>query len=918
MGVKFLQAVLLALGLLSQALDLPPPQGFQLSLTKHSKGFLRSGSVPFQFIMTRLYCELVDIVIDYLHGDKQTLLQCCLVSRCWLPASRLHLFEHVSVNGYTHRDSAFRSFLLFLEHKPHLRSLIRSLLLRFLPPGSPSKIHSGFSCSGKMLPAPLLYSILQRLPCLHTLALRNVMWTGSYTAKDIEMTTFLPKPWPPTAPAFSLRKLGINVIFIEHEPQFNPLSWLINLQELEIYSFQTPLGNAFLQLPTHLQVQKIRVHGFSSPFKLYTSLQRSSFSQGLTCLRVLLVHFLFFPPLSDWISTIGPSLRRMELDLNGAINCSQRQIPHWINRCFGLVELVFFFGLTDDIPTVALQYWDTVLFILSTIPRDNLKYVEFNVNLSIRESSHSLLWQIGTWDWVRFFRIVKELQLDSLPVFNISCNTKGPLEKDKLGISRNKCMMTLSRSVYYMGDAQFLDLIPVKGSSGTVRQDIQLPIEIWECIIDQLSSSLLAPEFTTVHRYDFHRHHLRPLRACALTCRSWLPRSRYHLFHHVIFRDAEQFLQFERACLLSPGLTRSTTLLTLAFHDAESRGVASHSGHHTTNSPSQKPGRSSSSQVGIGNVIPSLQNSYHSILRKVPKLFPNVHTLEMAGLAESGWELILHQAFPILLARSFIQITSLRLSSVIFNTINELRRFLSVFPNVRDLRLNFVEVHYPVQYPMSYPIRSPRFKAIALDGLSINQSAVGKSSFPTEVLEYLRLTNTVFTVKTLQLFMRAQKNNTDQSNQFSDAVKYLLHRASSLQTIEAHYWHLAQIDFASLRQLQHIQLIKIRKSECNNLINQLAQLSTIAEPQISTICLLFDGRIKDLSGIVDWKHIDRILSNPSLVKLRDVYIFHGGHDQPIGEDCTLPHIRKAWWNDSPLITGVRITGYSLNSEAQHP
>jgi hypothetical protein len=47
--------------------------------------------------MPRLPTELVDIVIDFLHSDDETLEVCSLVCRNWLPASRFHLFGTVRV-----------------------------------------------------------------------------------------------------------------------------------------------------------------------------------------------------------------------------------------------------------------------------------------------------------------------------------------------------------------------------------------------------------------------------------------------------------------------------------------------------------------------------------------------------------------------------------------------------------------------------------------------------------------------------------------------------------------------------------------------------------------------------------------------------------------------------------------------------
>ncbi|KAF9789340.1 hypothetical protein BJ322DRAFT_530596 [Thelephora terrestris] len=39
--------------------------------------------------------EICDHIVDFLHGDPNTLKQCCLCSRSWVPRTRKHLFAVV-------------------------------------------------------------------------------------------------------------------------------------------------------------------------------------------------------------------------------------------------------------------------------------------------------------------------------------------------------------------------------------------------------------------------------------------------------------------------------------------------------------------------------------------------------------------------------------------------------------------------------------------------------------------------------------------------------------------------------------------------------------------------------------------------------------------------------------------------------
>jgi hypothetical protein len=48
--------------------------------------------------MSTFPSELTDIVIDYLHSDREALTACALVCKVWLPASRYHLFYTIHVD----------------------------------------------------------------------------------------------------------------------------------------------------------------------------------------------------------------------------------------------------------------------------------------------------------------------------------------------------------------------------------------------------------------------------------------------------------------------------------------------------------------------------------------------------------------------------------------------------------------------------------------------------------------------------------------------------------------------------------------------------------------------------------------------------------------------------------------------------
>lgn len=67
--------------------------------------------------------ELVDIIIDHLHDDHDTLRACALTCRSWAPTSQLHLFVSVKL------DSAAKSarLLLVTSQAPVIASYVRDL-----------------------------------------------------------------------------------------------------------------------------------------------------------------------------------------------------------------------------------------------------------------------------------------------------------------------------------------------------------------------------------------------------------------------------------------------------------------------------------------------------------------------------------------------------------------------------------------------------------------------------------------------------------------------------------------------------------------------------------------------------------------------------------------------------------------------
>ncbi|KAJ3520615.1 hypothetical protein NM688_g9137 [Phlebia brevispora] len=100
--------------------------------------------------------ELSDMIVDFLHDDRDTLKACSLVCRAWVPSSHLHLFYAITVHAAAFSDA----LLQLLRSSAVVSSSIRVLKV------VPSK-----SAAGHIIAPTAALSVLSCLPALHTLFL---------------------------------------------------------------------------------------------------------------------------------------------------------------------------------------------------------------------------------------------------------------------------------------------------------------------------------------------------------------------------------------------------------------------------------------------------------------------------------------------------------------------------------------------------------------------------------------------------------------------------------------------------------------------------------------------------------------------------------------------------------------------------
>ena len=147
--------------------------------------------------------EIFDHIIDFLHNDPDTLKQCCLVSKSWVPRTRKYLFAHIRFQS---RDSlklwrkAFPDPTNSPAHHAHTLTLGRALIdardgrwirgfshverLGFVLPGpTHSTIHIPFATLLRLsstvkclfvtfnVPHPHMFNLIRSLPLLEDLTL---------------------------------------------------------------------------------------------------------------------------------------------------------------------------------------------------------------------------------------------------------------------------------------------------------------------------------------------------------------------------------------------------------------------------------------------------------------------------------------------------------------------------------------------------------------------------------------------------------------------------------------------------------------------------------------------------------------------------------------------------------------------------
>ncbi|KAH8093197.1 hypothetical protein BXZ70DRAFT_909186 [Cristinia sonorae] len=216
------------------------------------------------------------------------------------------------------------------------------------------------------------------------------------------------------------------------------------------------------------------------------------------------------------------------------------------------------------------------------------------------------------------------------------------------------------------------------------KEDRQLlPVELWETIIDFCA-------------YEARRaSNMRLLHACALTCRAWLQRSRLHLYATIHLQNEDQLQHFLSLVRSNPEAGTFVRELNVGTLDRKSdRSLTGPGGANSGD-------KSSSRNTSGTHVEPSFNWICMVPLRLLPWL-PSLQTVFFSKLPQFNSPtqkyLSLFQNFS-----NVQNLLCIRFAS--FASCRDLSRLVSLFPSVRRLYIEDVDIAIPTSSPPTFPYK---------------------------------------------------------------------------------------------------------------------------------------------------------------------------------------------------------------------
>lgn len=131
-------------------------------------------------MVPRLFPETTDIIIDFLHEDKEALSSCGLTCRAWLASSRYHLFSDVTV--YPANGQSFIELLI--SPLNNISHIVRHLTCALEQKDAQADVHARGELSTEVL--MMIPDITHLARAIKSLTLRHLDWS-QYTPANLRL-----------------------------------------------------------------------------------------------------------------------------------------------------------------------------------------------------------------------------------------------------------------------------------------------------------------------------------------------------------------------------------------------------------------------------------------------------------------------------------------------------------------------------------------------------------------------------------------------------------------------------------------------------------------------------------------------------------------------------------------------------------
>ncbi|KAH9848854.1 hypothetical protein C2E23DRAFT_878458 [Lenzites betulinus] len=352
------------------------------------------------------------------------------------------------------------------------------------------------------------------------------------------------------------------------------------------------------------------------------------------------------------------------------------------------------------------------------------------------------------------------------------------------------------------------------------------------------SRSILPPELCD-ETIDYLWDDVDSLRACSLTCKAWLPCSRFHLFRNVRLRHADDVFRFRSLLTSSPGIAPCVRKLSL-----------------------------SADYIGAGPDGTAQEDD--TWVNGAATLLPLLHHITTLGLARVRWHALSPETRAAF-AGVCRSVQQLFLFEVSFDASRDVVAFLSGFPALRELYFHAVSW----KHDSPSPFGDPTMEALAEAGrMQLSYLFLDPKSSPTLVTEWLLKHPEEQHLRTIQLCWRELEN--------AKAIGDLLQASgSSLESLQVEFPaglseddvlqnHLSLAHNTGLRAL-HFGGLDVRASRAF-LSTRLfpwvtAMLSQVRSRRLEEVSFALEiASVADLRAL-DWPRIDADLARAEFAGL---------------------------------------------------